>query len=120
MKKQLNFDLSPTPPKISQWFVSLEGEGDAIGQPSIYIRLAGCYSAACQFCDTKFSWGNAPGFKEIGDRDLTINLAEQLETSTPKRLTITGGEPLHFTEWFPDIYNWVNSVSPVGITFLGI
>jgi len=120
MKKQLNFDLSETPPKISQWFVSLEGEGDAIGQPSIYIRLAGCYSAACQFCDTKFSWGNAPGFKDIADRDMTIALGQALETSTPQRLTITGGEPLHFLEWFPDIYNWINSISPVGITFLGI
>ncbi len=118
--KQLNFDLSPKPPKISQWFVSLEGEGDAIGQPSIYIRLAGCFSAACEFCDTKFSWGEAPSFREIGNRDMTLDIANTLGTSTPKRLTITGGEPLHFLDWFPDIYRWVNSISPVGITFLGI
>jgi organic radical activating enzyme len=118
--KQLNFNLSETPPKISQWFVSLEGEGSAIGRPSLYMRLAGCYSAACSFCDTKFSWGEAPGFNEIGNRDITLQIAEQLRTTTPKRLTITGGEPLHYIEFFPDIFRWVNSISPVGIDFFGI
>ncbi len=118
--KQLNFNLSETPPKISQWFVSLEGEGNAIGVPSVYVRLAGCYSAACAFCDTKFSWGEAPGFKEIGDRETTIAMAQELNKSHVQRCTITGGEPLHYTEFFPDIYRWVDSISPTGISFLGI
>jgi len=123
--KQLNFDLSPKPPKISQWFVSLEGEGNAIGQPSIYVRLAGCYSAACSFCDTKFSWGdkaapNKEPFHDIGSRGMSIKLASELEKSTPKRMTITGGEPLHYMESFPDIFEWVNSISPVGLDFFGI
>jgi len=118
--KQLNFDLSPKPPKISQYFISLEGEGKNIGEPSIYIRLAGCYSAACSFCDTRFSWGEAPGFDEIAGRDITIKLAEQLQVMTPKRLTVTGGEPLHFMEYFPEIFRWINSISPVGIDFFGI
>ncbi len=118
--KQLNFDLSEKPPKISQWFISLEGEGNAIGVPSIYIRLAGCYSAACAFCDTKFSWGEAPAFKDIGDRDTTIAIASGLSESHVQRCTITGGEPLHYTEYFPDIYRWVDSISPTGISFLGV
>ncbi len=118
--KQLNFDLSEKAPRISQWFISLEGEGNAIGQPSIYVRLGGCYSAACKFCDTKFSWGDAPGFDEIAGRDITLKMAEELQVMTPKRLTITGGEPLHYMEFFPDIYRWVNSVSPVGLNFFGI
>jgi len=117
--KQMNFDLSENPPKVSQYFISLEGEGNAIGQPSIYIRLAGCYSAACSFCDTKFSWGNAPGFNKLFDPSITRDLQEQMKNSTPKRMTITGGEPLHFMEWFPDIFKWINSVS-VGLDFMGI
>lgn len=120
MIKQLNFGVSPTPPKISQQFVSLEGEGRAIGQPSIYIRLAGCYSAACRFCDTKYSWGDAPKFKDIADPELTLAIAEELKKSTPKRLTITGGEPLHYMQWFPSVYKWINSISKTKITFLGI
>lgn len=118
--KQLNFDLSKKAPKISQWFISLEGEGNAIGQPSIYVRLAGCYSAACKFCDTKFSWGDAPSFDEMAGRDITIKMANELQTISPKRLTVTGGEPLHYMEHFPDIYRWVNSMSPIGLDFFGI
>jgi organic radical activating enzyme len=123
--KQLNFDLSPKPPKISQNFISLEGEGNAIGQPSIYIRLAGCYSAACSFCDTKFSWGdkaapNKPNFHEIGSRELTLEIADELNRITPKRMTVTGGEPLHYMEYFPDIFKWINSISPTGLDFFGI
>ena len=118
--KQLNFDLSPKPPKISQWFLSLEGEGNSIGEPSVYVRLAGCYSAACQFCDTKFSWGDAPAYKEIEDRELSIEIGKELEKMPPRRLTITGGEPMHFMEWFPEIYNWINQMSSQKIEFLGI
>jgi len=118
--KQLDFGLKENPPKISQWFISLEGEGNAIGQPSIYVRLAGCYSAACSFCDTKFSWGEAPGFKEITERNMTIEMANQLQVMTPKRLTITGGEPLHYMRYFPDIFRWINSISPIGLDFFGI
>ncbi len=118
---KFNFNQLTKPPKISQWFVSLEGEGDAIGQPSMYIRLAGCYSSHCSFCDTEYSQHlNGDGFWEIGDRKLSLDISEALETSTPRRLTITGGEPLHFMASFPDIYRWVNNISPVGISFLGI
>lgn len=119
-KKQLRFDRSPTPPKISQWFVSLEGEGNAIGEPSMYIRLSGCYSAACAFCDTKFSWGDAPGYKELEDRETSVEMIKELEKVNPRRLTITGGEPLHFVQWFPEIFNWANNLAPSQLNFLGI
>jgi 7-carboxy-7-deazaguanine synthase len=120
MVKQLNFDLSPIAPKISQHFTSLEGEGDAVGTPSIYIRVAGCYSAACAFCDTKFSWGTAKTFKSIGDPDISRAIKKDLSASHANRCTITGGEPLHFTEWFPDIYMWVDSLTEDGLNFMGI
>lgn len=118
--KQLNFNLSPKSPKISQWFISLEGEGNSIGEPSVYIRLSGCYSAACEFCDTKFSWADAPSYNEIGDRELSLALGDSLEKISPRRLTITGGEPMHYMKWFPEIYKWVNSMSYQDIEFLGI
>lgn len=120
MIKQLNFNLSEKPPKISQWFTSLEGEGNAIGVPSMYVRLAGCYSAACVFCDTKFSWGETATNVEIGDRETTIAMAQELSKSHVQRCTITGGEPMHYAEWFPDIYRWIDSIAPTGIKFLGI
>lgn len=118
--KQLNFDLSKTPPNISQTFTSLEGEGNAIGQTSVYLRLGGCFSAACTFCDTKFSWGNAPSFQKIGDPALETTLIESMVGSKPKRMTITGGEPMHYLKWFPDIFKWVDGLSPEGLEHLGI
>ncbi len=120
MIKQLNFDLSEKPPKISQNFCSLEGEGSSIGIPSYYIRFAGCFSAACVFCDTKYSWDVAPKFKDIGDRDLTLEIAKEMDQSHVQRMTITGGEPLHHMAWFADAYRWIDSISPTGIKFLGI
>ena len=120
MEEKISFELSERPPLISQTFISLEGEGHAVGSPSLYIRLAGC-NIRCKFCDTKFSWQpEGKGFDEIGDRNLTISLAKQLLDIEPKRLTITGGEPLMYMKWFPDIFNWVNEISPVGLDFLGI
>ena len=119
--KKLNFSINTKPPLISQSFISLEGEGSNIGEPSTYIRLAYCGSASCNFCDTKFSWpAGGVGFKAIGDRDLTIELSTELQKIPSRRLTITGGEPLHNIPWFPEIYNWVDSMSPLGLAFFGI
>ncbi len=120
MIKQLNFDLSKKPPKISQWFLSLEGEGQAVGMPSVYVRVAGCFSAACTFCDTKFSWADAPKYKDIGDWELTNHMQREFSTSHVQRMTITGGEPLHFMKWFNDIFEWIDEATPDDLRFLGI
>jgi len=118
--KKLSFEQSAVAPKISQWFISLEGEGNSIGEPSLYLRLAGCYSAACSFCDTKFSWDAAPSYRQFDDRTLLLDMAKELEKVSPDRLTITGGEPLHFMEWFPDIFRTADSVNFKHFEFLGI
>ncbi len=120
MIKQLDFTIKETPPRINEWFISLEGEGNFVGVPVCFIRLAYCGSAACTFCDTKHSWGIAPNNKEIGDKDITIAIAKELQKSHVERMTITGGEPLHAMEFFPDIYRWIDSISPTGIKYLGI
>ena len=39
--------------KINEIFYSIQGEGPSIGQPAIFIRLAGC-NQNCTFCDTKY------------------------------------------------------------------
>ena len=121
-KKELNFNLVPegTSIKFAEHFCSLEGEGDAVGQPSLYLRLAGCFSAACTFCDTKFSWSVNRHSMELGAEKISKELAENLRVARPRRMTITGGEPLHYCEHFGDIYQWANSLSPQKLDFLGI
>ncbi len=120
MTKQLDFKIKDTPPKINEWFVSLEGEGNAIGIPSIYVRLSYCGSSACTFCDTKHSWGIAPNNKSLRDHETTEEMIEVLDRSHVERMTITGGEPLHYIPWFAEMYEWVDSASPKGIKYLGI
>lgn len=121
--KKLKFNLSDKDIHISQTFVSLEGEGQNIGEPSIYVRIAGCYSAACKFCDTKFSWYNKKKFKKINN-DWYINLLNQVEKiSNPiNRLTITGGEPLHFTKSLYKIIEILKNIKSdkINIKWLGI
>jgi len=120
--KNLKFDLLDEIPLVSQTFISLEGEGNNAGEPSLYVRFAGCYSAACSFCDTKFSWYTKKDFPllykkvnnevQIGDW-ITDIIEEQRKHKYREinRLTITGGEPLHyiktikyFADTFPELF----------------
>ena len=123
--KEINFQVFEETyvPKISQAFVSLEGEGQNIGEPSIYVRIAGCYSAACKFCDTKFSWYNKKKFKYVEENwyeDLLDNV-EQIHNSI-NRLTITGGEPLHYMKSLYKIVKVLknNNFNKIDIKWLGI
>jgi organic radical activating enzyme len=108
--KKINFQVFEESyvPKISQTFISLEGEGQNIGEPSIYVRVAGCYSAACKFCDTKFSWYNKKRFKYVNEewwKELLDEKNFNEKISKIERLTITGGEPLHYMKSLYKIIN---------------
>lgn len=50
--------------KVNEIFYSLQGEGARAGEPSIFIRLAGC-DMACGFCDTEFNSGKEMTIDEI-------------------------------------------------------
>lgn len=72
--------------RVNELFYSLQGEGARAGEPSIFIRLAGC-DLACGFCDTEFESG-----VEMTPDDL---LAKAKDVGGPcKWLIFTGGEPM--------------------------
>ncbi len=73
--------------KITETFLSLQGEGAHSGLPCTFIRLTGC-ALRCSYCDTSyaFSGGHWRTFEE-----LHRFVAEQ----EVRLVQITGGEPLH-------------------------
>ena len=41
--------------RISEIFHSLQGEADAVGWPSVFVRLTGC-PLRCVWCDTEYAF----------------------------------------------------------------
>jgi len=80
-------------PRISEIFLSLQGEGPSAGTPAHFIRLQGC-DVVCHWCDTKYSWDFSAGHEL--DWDELWQQASALGDSG--LLVVTGGEPLERPE----------------------
>ncbi len=73
---------------IIEIFTSIQGEGIYAGQPSVFVRLAGC-DRKCLWCDTAFAQDSRSGREVSVERLFT----ELLEKDVPN-IVVTGGEPL--------------------------
>ena len=72
--------------KITETFVSIQGEADAVGWPTLFIRLTGC-PLRCVYCDTEYAF--------YGGEWRTVRaLLETARESGVPRVCVTGGEPL--------------------------
>jgi organic radical activating enzyme len=98
---------------ISELFYSIQGEGQTMGVPAVFLRLAGC-NILCKgkgwICDSIEVWkkGTKTPFEEVFPSDLIWRLDEGAH------LVITGGEPLlhqkkivQFLDWFKQEYGWI-------------
>jgi len=71
--------------KISEIFLSIQGEGIETGLPTIFIRLSGC-NLKCSWCDTK---------ENFNEKSMNIfQILKRCKEFKIKRVSITGGEPL--------------------------
>ena len=70
--------------QVNETFWSIEGEGLRVGEPTLFVRLAGC-NLRCAFCDTDFD-----AFEEMTVEEI---LAE-VKLRDITWVCITGGEPL--------------------------
>lgn len=76
---------------INSIYLATEGEGINIGVPQVFVRFQGC-SIGCKNCDSKDTWN----FSTEKNWNLGSVLYE-IEKYQIKRVSITGGEPLHET-----------------------
>lgn len=72
--------------KVSEIFISIQGEGSLVGIPMIFVRLSGC-NLRCNYCDTTYAYENG---QEISIEEVL----KITEASNLKYVEITGGEPL--------------------------
>lgn len=90
--------------QLYELFYSMQGEGPASGQPSVFVRLAGC-NLHCERCDT-------PRMKvqEVGIGNLAQHINEHLSRhSNNCRVVITGGEPLLQSDELTTLISKLNS-----------
>jgi 7-carboxy-7-deazaguanine synthase len=72
--------------RITEIFLSLQGESRTVGLPTVFVRLTGC-PLRCTWCDTEYAF---TGGKK---RDIDGILAEVRQFGVT-HVTVTGGEPL--------------------------
>ncbi|EQD37534.1 radical activating enzyme [mine drainage metagenome] len=72
--------------RISEIFLSLQGEADAVGWPTVFVRLTGC-PLRCRWCDTAYAF---EGGQWHGIDDILAQVAQH----GARHVCVTGGEPL--------------------------
>jgi len=80
--------------RISEVFASLQGEGASAGVPATFLRLGDC-NLSCRYCDTPYSWDwqHYDRRTELYEEDFLVTAA-RVRAFVPRRLIVTGGEPL--------------------------
>ncbi|MDA8128238.1 MAG: 7-carboxy-7-deazaguanine synthase QueE [Betaproteobacteria bacterium] len=79
-------EASTTTLRLTEVFLSLQGETSRAGLPTVFVRLAGC-PLRCRWCDTTYSFQ--------GGETITLSalLARVADYGVPT-VCVTGGEPL--------------------------
>ncbi len=76
--------------RLSEIFVSVQGEGIWTGVPSVFVRVSGC-NLRCRWCDTPYASWNPEGpvlsVEEVSQRVLVHEM---------DHVVLTGGEPMLF------------------------
>jgi len=72
--------------KLTEIFLSIQGEANAVGWPTVFIRLTGC-PLRCGYCDTTYSFYG-------GEWHASDAVLKQVKDYGVKHVCVTGGEPL--------------------------
>ncbi|MEI7036522.1 7-carboxy-7-deazaguanine synthase QueE [Fulvimonas yonginensis] len=72
--------------RITEIFHSIQGEADAIGWPTVFVRLTGC-PLRCVWCDTEYAF-HGGGWRAIDE------ILAEVASHGARHVCVTGGEPL--------------------------
>lgn len=72
--------------RITEIFLSLQGETSNVGLPTVFVRLTGC-PLRCHYCDTAYAFTGG----EVVSVD---SILTQVADYGVSHVTVTGGEPL--------------------------
>ncbi len=72
--------------RLTEIFLSVQGEARAVGWPTVFVRLTGC-PLRCQYCDTAYAFHGGEWW------EIDTILAEVARHGV-RHVCVTGGEPL--------------------------
>ena len=72
--------------RINEIFHSLQGEADAVGFPTVFVRLTGC-PLRCGYCDTAYAFHS-------GEWLQIDAIIQRVQSYGAQHVCVTGGEPL--------------------------
>ncbi|MCB1907273.1 MAG: 7-carboxy-7-deazaguanine synthase QueE [Rhodocyclaceae bacterium] len=72
--------------RLTEIFVSLQGESTRIGLPTVFVRLTGC-PLRCTWCDTTYAFEGGE-YRSIGE------ILDAVTATGIDTVCVTGGEPL--------------------------
>ncbi|MEM8800648.1 MAG: 7-carboxy-7-deazaguanine synthase [Pseudomonadota bacterium] len=94
---------------VKEMYLTLQGEGQMVGQVAVFCRFSGCNlwsgreedraGAVCNFCDTDFVGTNGPDGGKFADADALSNAIidcwkHGTQNAPAPHVVFTGGEPL--------------------------
>lgn len=72
--------------KLTEIFLSIQGEADSVGWPTVFVRLTGC-PLRCNYCDTQYAFHGGEWFT-------VEQVLERVAGYSARHVCVTGGEPL--------------------------
>ncbi len=72
--------------RITEIFLSLQGETRSVGIPTVFVRLTGC-PLRCGYCDTAYAFSGGEWLEQA-------QILDKVAALGASHVTVTGGEPL--------------------------